>query len=93
MAIQITAVRLEGGPNHEHITRLWWTSASTGQLGENARHELVAWIENQKGTAYTDDGYGHRADVAVITPSHGEKYLRTHADRVWTNNLLQLPRR
>ncbi|MFD9461153.1 DUF3892 domain-containing protein [Streptomyces sp. NPDC060027] len=29
----------------------------------------------------------------MVTPTRGAKYLRTHADGVWTNNLLALPRR
>ncbi|WP_344391902.1 DUF3892 domain-containing protein [Streptomyces vastus] len=47
-------------------------------------------IEN--GKAYTDDDRGHWAYVLVVTPAYGEKYLRTYADGVWTDNLLALPR-
>lgn len=93
MAIQITAVRLSGGTKHEHIIRLWWTNPATGKTGDNTRAEIVSWIEDKKGQAYTSDTGGHRAEVAVVTPPRGEKYLRTHADGVWTNNLLSLPRR
>ncbi|WP_069770969.1 DUF3892 domain-containing protein [Streptomyces sp. LUP30] len=94
MAIQITAVRLSaGGSRHEHIVRLWWTNPATDKTGENTRAQIVTWIEDEGGQAHTSDADGHRATVAVITPDHGEKYLRTHADRVWTDNLLALPRR
>ncbi|MGW8359236.1 DUF3892 domain-containing protein [Streptomyces wedmorensis] len=94
MAIQITAVRLTaGGTTHEHIIHLWWTEQATGKTGDNTRAEIVHWIENQSGKAYTSDAAGHRTEVAVVTPARGEKYLRTHADSVWTNNLLALPRR
>ncbi|MGI5518978.1 DUF3892 domain-containing protein [Streptomyces sp. CA-106131] len=93
MAIQITAVRLSGGTAHEHIVRLWWTNPADGKSGDSTRAQIVTWIETQAGKAYTLDGNGHRAEVAVVTPHHGEKYLRTHADGVWTNNLLALPRR
>jgi len=92
MAIQITAVQLDGGLGHEHIARLWWTS-DTQEAGESTRAQIVAWIEDSNGRAYTDDGLGHRAWVAVRTPDRGPKYLQTHADNVWTNNLLALPRR
>lgn len=91
MAIQITAIRLQGGQGHEHIVRLWWTNPADGSSSDNTRAQLVEWIEKEHGKAYTDDGRGHRADVAVVTPTHGEKYLRTHADGQWTNNLLALP--
>ncbi|MFE9776490.1 DUF3892 domain-containing protein [Streptomyces sp. NPDC005931] len=94
MAIQITAVRLStGGTTHEHITHLWWTEQASGKTGDNTRAQIVDWIENQAGKAYTSDRAGHRTEVAVVTPARGEKYLRTRADGVWTNNLLALPRR
>lgn len=94
MAIQITAVRLStGGTMHEHITHLWWTEQASGKTGDNTRAQIVDWIENQAGKACTSDRVGHRTEVAVVTPTRGEKYLRTHADGVWTNNLLSLPRR
>lgn len=91
MAIQITAVQLDGGLGHEHIARLRWTSDNQ-ETGESTRAQIVEWIEDSNGTAYTDDGRGHRAWVAVRTPARGPKYLQTHADNVWTNNLLALPR-
>ncbi|MFD8911892.1 DUF3892 domain-containing protein [Streptomyces sp. NPDC059575] len=91
MAIQITARRMSGGNTHQHIAELRWTEPSTGKSGRNPRADIVGWIENKNIKAYTDDGRGNRADVGVVTPSHGAKYLRTHADGVWTNNLLELP--
>jgi hypothetical protein len=36
---------------------------------------------------------GRVMSIRVITPNHGEKYLRTYADGLWTDNLLALPRR
>lgn len=91
MSIRITAVRLTGGQTHQHITRLWWTNPGNGKAGENARAEIVHWIEIENGKAYVDAG-GHRVDVRVVTPASGPKYLRTRADGVWTDNLLALPR-
>lgn len=92
MSIKITAIRLSGGTAHEHIVRLAWTNPADGKTGDITRADLVAWIEDKNGKAYTEDASGHRADVAVVTPTRGEKYLRTRADGVWTNNLLALPR-
>jgi len=93
MSIQITAIRLSGGTSHEHIVRLWWTDPATGDSKHNSRAGVVSWIETKDGKAYVEDEKGHRVDVLVITPRHGEKYLRTYADGVWTDNLLALPRR
>lgn len=93
MSIKITAIRLTGGQAHEHISRLWWTNPANGETGSNTRSQIVSWIEDSNGKAYVDDGRGNRADVAVVTPPRGDKYLRTHADGKWTDNLLALPRK
>jgi|NGEPerStandDraft_6_1074524.scaffolds.fasta_scaffold88381_1 hypothetical protein len=93
MSIQITAIRLSAGTSHEHIVRLWWTDPATGDSKDNSRAEIVSWMETKDGKAFVEDENGYRVNVGVITPSHGEKYLRTYADRVWTDNLLALPRR
>ena len=90
MAIKFTARRMSDGQQHEHIVRLWWIVPSTGKTGNDSREDLVKWIE-EGNKAYCEDAAGHRADVAVRTSARGVKYLQTHADRVWTNNLLALP--
>jgi hypothetical protein len=93
LTIRITAIRQSGGTGHEHITDLWWTNPASDTAGENTRAEIVEWIEGKNGTAYVEDSRGARADVGVITPQHGWKYLRTYADGRWTDNLLALPRK
>ncbi|WP_216213067.1 DUF3892 domain-containing protein [Amycolatopsis aidingensis] len=93
MAIRITAIRLTGGEGHEHISRLWWINPATGKADDNTRAKIVSWIEDENGKAFVEDGNGNRADVGVVTPSTGPKYLRTHANGRWTDNLLALPRK
>lgn len=93
MAIQFVARRMSGGTTHQHIERLWWKNPADGTTGNNSRAELVAWIEEKNGKAYTEDARGNRAEVVVRTPAYGPKYLQTRADGVWTNNLLALPER
>lgn len=93
MSIRITAIRLSGGTTHQHIVRLWWTNPADSKAGDNSRAEIVSWIETDSGKAYVEDTRGNRADVGVVTPPYGQKYLRTYADRVWTDNLLALPER
>jgi hypothetical protein len=53
----------------------------------------VTWVEDENGKAYVEDARGNRADVLVVTPTYGAKYLRTYADGRWTDNLLALPRK
>lgn len=92
MARRFTAIRLSGGQSHEHIVHLWWTDSVTGVTGDDTRARLVSWVE-AGGSAYVEDGYRNRADVGVVTPAYGAKYLRTYADGKWTDNLLALPRK
>jgi hypothetical protein len=86
-------VRLSGGTTHQHISWLWWTDPADGSSGNNSRTAIVDWIEDDHGSAYVQNRYGDRADVGVVTPPAGSKYLRTFADGVWTDNLLALPHR
>lgn len=92
MAIRITAIRLSGGTTHEHIVHLWWTNPATSERGDGTRAEVVSMVE-QGTKAYVDDAHGNRADVRVVTPATGAKYLRTYADGKWTDNLLALPQK
>ncbi|WP_344391999.1 hypothetical protein [Streptomyces vastus] len=49
MAIQITAVRLSpGGTTHQHIVRVRRRNPVTGSTGDNARAEIVRWIEDRE---------------------------------------------
>jgi uncharacterized protein DUF3892 len=90
VTIKFTGRRMSGGQQHEHISHLQWINPGTGGTGISTREILVDWIE-EGNKAYCEDAEGHRADVAVRTSVRGVKYLQTHADRVWTNNLLALP--
>jgi Protein of unknown function (DUF3892) len=67
---------------HEGITHLggagWkWTRAA-----------VIQSIENKTNTFYTHVN-GKRANVAVVDGLNG-KYVRTHADNSWNDNLLAL---
>jgi len=93
MSIKIINIRLSvGGSLHEHITDLKWVDDSdTAKTGSNTRAQIVDLIENKNGKAHTGSG-NTRAEVGVVKPPEGSKYLRTYADGQWTNNLLALPR-
>jgi hypothetical protein len=85
--VDITARHMEGGTGHEHVARVRWRNPSGGGIGENSRAEMVDWIRNKGGQAYVEKG-GLRVVVGVVNAS--PPYLRTHADGVWTDNLLAL---
>lgn len=91
MAICITHIRLSGTTkNHEYITDYKWQEDGTVNSGTSPKATMVDWIGNKNITAYVSNGYV-KANVAVVNPSGGSPYLRTHADGVWTDNLLSLP--
>jgi hypothetical protein len=92
MSVRITHIRQAGGTGHEHIVGVKWIDPADSGTGKSSTLEMVTWIEDKDGKAYVDDEHGHRVQVGVVTPPQGSKYLRTHADGVWTDNLLSLPR-
>ncbi len=86
--VQITAVHMVGGQGHEHIASVRWTNVSTRETGETSRADMVTYIE-AGNTAFVTDGL-NKAWVGVVNAT--PKYIRTHADGKWTDNLLALPR-
>jgi len=87
MIVQFTGVRLEGGFHHQHITRL--RAVSDGLVYDDSRAAWVKFIEDGN-SGYVRDAYGNTAWVGVRTNGI-TKWLQTHADGIWTDNLLALP--
>jgi catechol-2,3-dioxygenase len=88
--VYITAVHMEGGTYHEHIASVQWRNPQSDETGESTRAAMVDWIKNENGDARVRDDAGHDVRVGVVDAS--PPYIRTYADRVWTDNLLALPR-
>lgn len=90
--IYITAVKMSpGGSRHEHISHVRWTDPSTAKTGENARGEIVSFIDDESGDVRVRDGQG-AVEVRTVHPAGKPAYVRTYADGRLTDNLLQLPR-
>ena len=88
--LYFTAVRMSGqGTGHEHIASLQWTNSADGTTGSSTTATMVDWIQNMHGVAKVKSG---PREVSVGVVHAWPKYLRTHADGVWTDNLLALPR-
>lgn len=80
--VEVTRVE-KTGPSHDRIThlggRMWlWTVA-----------EVVAAIEDKSNAFYVMVG-GQKAYLGVVQGPHA-KYVRSHANAKWTDNLLALP--
>jgi hypothetical protein len=84
-AFQITCINKQPRDNpYEGITHL---GGPAGGGWTRTREQIVLNIEN--GEQYFTQVNGQRADVGVANGPHG-KYLRTHADGYWNDNLLAL---
>ena len=68
---------------HEGITHLG------GANWKWTRQQVITSIEQRTNTFYTMVA-GKRADVGVVDGPNG-KYVRTHADGYYNDNLLALP--
>lgn len=88
--VYITHIRLSAeGSGHEHITDVKWRNPTSGDTGQSTKAAMVDWI-NDNGDARVRDNAGHDVKVGVVKAT--PPYIRTHADGVWTDNLLALPR-
>jgi len=82
--VRVTCIsRVPRGDPHEGITHLgsqnWrWT-----------RQEVIDTINDRRNTFYVL-AHGRRADVRVVDGPRGQ-YVRTYADGVWNDDLLDLP--
>jgi hypothetical protein len=82
--VQVTCInKLPRNNTHEGITHL---GNSTGKW---TRQSVINWIETNAHTFFTFVG-GKRAEVGVVDGPNG-KYVRTHADGYYNDNLLALP--
>ena len=90
MSIEITHVRFSGfKKTHEAITHYKWRSREKSEAGTNDKPSLVAWVDD-KGVAYVGSG-SDQVRVGSVHPNGAPAYLRTYADKEWSNNLLSLP--
>jgi len=87
--VYITHIRqAKGKHGHTHITDVKWLNPTTAKVGESSVSTMVGWLKNKNGVAKVSDG---RTTVNVGVMDASPPYLRTYADRVWTDNLLALP--
>ena len=90
MSLFITHIRMSPptANDHEHIDELRWIEDETSETGASTRSNVVAWLEDGNRAFVSDGTRSVEVGVVDATP----KYLRTHADGYYNNNLLSLPR-
>ena len=72
---------------HERITHVGGPQPSGSGRWKDTVPNVIKMIEGKAHRFYTRDG-GKIAWVGVRTSAAGNKYIQTHADGVWNNNLL-----
>lgn len=83
-SLQVTCINKVPRDNpHEGIANLG------GAGWKKTRQQVVTEIESNQNSFYTSAN-GKIAHVGVVNGPNG-KYVRTHADGVWNDNLLALP--
>jgi hypothetical protein len=88
--IVITAVRLEGGHGHEHITDVLWCGATA--VGQTTRQAIVEWLSECSDNEARVFDTGSWVHVQVARRPCQTPYLRTRSRGAWTDHLLSLPR-
>jgi hypothetical protein len=87
--VYVTAIHLLGGSGHEHIDEYWWLDPADGKTGKTNRAGMIDYIKHKNGVVKVG---GLDGPVSVSVVDGYSPYLRTHANRQWTDNLLALPR-
>ncbi|OMI01612.1 hypothetical protein BSN85_31885 [Bradyrhizobium brasilense] len=74
---------------HEHITDVGGPRPDGAGRWKDAVPNVVRFIEEGTHRFYTAEG-GAAAWVGVRTSASGNKFLQTHSDGIWKDNLLAL---
>ncbi|TWR26798.1 DUF3892 domain-containing protein [Mucilaginibacter achroorhodeus] len=93
MSIKITCIKKDDG-NHENpfiaISAMNWINEENNSTGTTSREEMHDWL-NKGGIAYVSDAFGNIAKLVSRISQNGTKYVTTVADKVTSDNLLNLP--
>jgi len=88
--IYITAIQMSGGNQHTHIANVMWLDGANGKADISSTEQMIEFID--KPNTVQIGGRQGPVIVAVIRTPGQKPFLRTHADKQWSDNLLALPR-
>lgn len=94
LTVRITCVNKLSGYNsnpHEAISELGWIDEADNRSGRATRLEMYDFLKTGGGSAFVRDSYGNVAYLYPRENQYGTKYVQTHADGVWKDNLLAQP--
>jgi Protein of unknown function (DUF3892) len=75
---------------HERITAVGGPKPDGSGRWNDSADNVIRFIESNQHQFYTSEG-GATAWVGVRVSAAGNKFLQTHADGLWKDNLLALP--
>jgi hypothetical protein len=81
--------KLNRNSTHDHITHAGGPNPNGSGRWKDPVPTIVRFIEQGAHRFYTNEG-GKIAWVGVRTSASGNKFIQTHADGVWKDNLLAL---
>jgi len=92
MSVKITCIKKDDG-NHENpyvaIKSMNWLNEADQKNGTSTRVEMYDFVKDG-GEAYVKDAAGNKAKLVARTTDKGTKYVKTVADDVKSDNLLEL---
>jgi hypothetical protein len=81
---------MEGGDDHKNIASVRWVNPDTHKIGESTLKTMIEWL-NQSDSSRAAVWDGSRW-IYVGVVKGPPPYIRTYADGLWTDHLLDLPR-
>ncbi|MEO3407394.1 DUF3892 domain-containing protein [Mucilaginibacter sp. CAU 1740] len=92
MAVKITCIKKANG-DHENqyvaISSMSWINEYTEVTGTTTREDMYQFIY-EGGEAYVEDAAGNKAQLVACISAKGNKYVKTEADSMTSDNLLKL---
>lgn len=87
--IYVTAIRPSTATSYKGITHYRWLNSADGKAGTSDRAAMVKYLDEKKTAQVAGEEGPSWLSVHEVD---GQRYVRSHADKSWNNNLHSLPR-
>lgn len=91
--LEIIERHMVGGQGHEHIAEVKYKNES-GDVKRATRAGMVEWLDKSDANRAIVRSVTDRSKyvyVGTVHPVNSPAYIRTFANKQWTDNLLSLP--
>jgi Protein of unknown function (DUF3892) len=96
MALKLTARRMDGGQDHEHIRYLWWIDDTGNSVGCFTLQQMIAYIIDKGPGSVWCPSKNPRSEgewVYINRCRDQTVYVQSWDGVRWSDNLLHLPER